>query len=397
MRVLFTFMLLIITANISVYAQLVDTPGNKQLRISNSDSSIYVGINAGMQHLMMGALLLDAEIEGEEAEPAFLQRRARVALVGAIPSSNIRAEFQAGFRNQEIGYVKPTTAANDLVVLDAVLKWNLFNNFELWAGQAKLPGNRERVSSSFQLQLADRSLSSQNYHLDRDIGLQAHYAFKIGNMVLKEAVALSQGEGFDSGFGNVGGYNYTGRLELQPLGAFSGTGDQYLSDLVREDRPRLAIGAAYDYNDNATRDRGQWGTYFTSEFTQRDLVTIVGDLLFKYNGLSISGEYINRSTDLVVVYTDSLSTLREGAFQTGTGIAGQIGYLLRNDIEIAGRYSQIRPDNATLQRDVSQATLGASKYFASNHFRLQTDVSITDIEDATDPFLTWRIQLQWVL
>jgi phosphate-selective porin OprO and OprP len=33
-------------------------------------------------------------------------------------------------------------------VLDAVAKWNFAENFSLWFGQAKLPGNRERVISS---------------------------------------------------------------------------------------------------------------------------------------------------------------------------------------------------------------------------------------------------------
>ena len=38
------------------------------------------------------------------------------------------------------------------------MKWNFYKNFELWFGQAKLPGNRERVVSSGNLQLVDRSI-----------------------------------------------------------------------------------------------------------------------------------------------------------------------------------------------------------------------------------------------
>ena len=36
--------------------------------------------------------------------------------------------------------------------------WNFYENFELWAGQTKLPGNIERVISSGNLQQVDRSL-----------------------------------------------------------------------------------------------------------------------------------------------------------------------------------------------------------------------------------------------
>ena len=37
-------------------------------------------------------------------------------------------------------------------ILDAYLKWNFYKNFEIWAGQTKLRGNRERVISSQNLQ-----------------------------------------------------------------------------------------------------------------------------------------------------------------------------------------------------------------------------------------------------
>ena len=40
--------------------------------------------------------------------------------------------------------------------------WHFAKNWELWAGQTKLPGNVERVISSGDLQLVDRSLLNKD-------------------------------------------------------------------------------------------------------------------------------------------------------------------------------------------------------------------------------------------
>ena len=62
-------------------------------------------------------------------------------------------------------------------ILDAILKWNFYKNFEIWAGQSKLRGNRERVISSQNLQFVDRSLLNSKFTLDRDIGVWLTHHF----------------------------------------------------------------------------------------------------------------------------------------------------------------------------------------------------------------------------
>ena len=56
--------------------------------------------------------------------------------------------------------------------MDAVLKNHINENWSLWFGQTKLPGNRERVYSSQELQFVDRSLVNARFNLDRDVGVQ---------------------------------------------------------------------------------------------------------------------------------------------------------------------------------------------------------------------------------
>ena len=57
--------------------------------------------------------------------------------------------------------------------------WNFHENFELWVGQTKLPGNRERVISSANLQQVDRSLLNSRFNIDRDFGFQLRHHFNL--------------------------------------------------------------------------------------------------------------------------------------------------------------------------------------------------------------------------
>ena len=75
------------------------------------------------------------------------------------------------------------------------MKWNFYKNFELWFGQAKLPGNRERIVSSGNLQFVDRSILNAGFNIDRDLGIQFRHHFNLTDtFIVREALAISQGE-----------------------------------------------------------------------------------------------------------------------------------------------------------------------------------------------------------
>ena len=77
---------------------------------------------------------------------------------------------------------------------------------------------------------------------------------------------------------------------------------------------------------------------------------------------------------------DADSTLYTGSVYTGTGLNLQAGYLLKNNWEFAGRFTQINP-GATTGKDVhSQYTFGISKYVAGHKLKVQTDVSYMTTE-----------------
>ena len=300
-------------------------------------------------------------------------RRARIKGSGNVFTPKISYKFEYDVAN---GYV-----------LDAVLKWNFAGNWTVWFGQTKLPGNIERVFSSQKLQLVDRSLLNSRFTLDRDAGFQLRHHFTIGkSFLIREKIAVSQGECLNQTVSSKG-KGYTARIELLPFGKFTGKGDYFASDLKREEKPKLMLSLTYDYNDNALRTRGQKGAYING--TLRDLQNIQADAHFKYKGLSFFGEYANRT----VIGGSPVNELNE-IYYTGSALNLQAGYLFKNNWELAGRFTQLNPENVTGFNDVNQYTIGFSKYVVGHNLKIQGDIGITQ-EANKDDLLLIRLQTEF--
>ena len=176
----------------------------------------------------------------------------------------------------------------------AILANEFSGNFVLWAGQTKLAGNRERVVSSGDLQMVDRSLLNSRFNIDRDIGLQLRHHFNLTDtFIVKEVFSISQGEGRNVTTGNLGGHQYTSRLEILPFGNFASKGDYRGSDLKFETSPKLAIGVTYDFNNNAVKNRSNQGSYMETDngFYETNINTLFIDLMFTFK-LFDEGNYV---------------------------------------------------------------------------------------------------------
>jgi len=61
-------------------------------------------------------------------------------------------------------------------------------------------------------------LVNSRFNIDRDLGIQLrHHDYLSDKFLIRERIAISQGEGRNITTGNLGGYQYTARLELLPL------------------------------------------------------------------------------------------------------------------------------------------------------------------------------------
>ena len=328
------------------------------------------------------------EMQGDAVETNLLVRRARLKFEGVAINPKFQYKVELGLTNRDHGSPIPQTQNSARMILDAVVQYEIGVNTHLWFGQTKLPGNRERVISSAKLQFVDRSLLNSNYNIDRDMGLQLHQKFGLGTMKAKAIVSVSQGEGRNITTGNLGGFDYTGRLELLPLGAFTSKGDYFGSDLKREETPKLALGLSYDYHDNASRARGNTGSFLSQT---RTLSTIFADMMFKYKGFSVMAEYAIKSSDESPVFADASGL--EYHFVTGSALNIQAGYLLQSDWELAARFTSVTPEAVLPQEDVSMYTLGISKYIDGHNLKVQSDFSMILEGDMEQSYLA-RLQFE---
>ena len=373
--------------------EISDTKFGKGLiNFTAKDSSFSVKFAPRMQFRSFTTWDHDGE-SYEDPEQAFLIRRARLKFDGWALTPKLKYKIELGLSSNDIGGANQFTGNAPRYILDAVLKWNFYENFELWAGQTKLPGNVERVISSGNLQFIDRSILNSRFNIDRDIGLQLHHKINLGEkFVVKEKFALSQGEGRNVNVGNIGGLQYTGRLEFLPFGEFEGKGDYSQSDLEREQSPKVMVGAVYDFNNNAVKTRSNQGSFMileNGEIFETDISTIFVDAVFKYNGLSFLAEYANRDAEEPLAIRTGETNLPDFIVAEGDAFNVQAGYLFKNNYEIAARYSMNDFSEVTNLLDREEYTLGASKYIVGHKLKVQADLNYAR-QDGLNDFISFR-------
>lgn len=327
-------------------------------------------------------------------EHNFIVRRARLKFDGFAYSKKLVYKIELGLSNRDISGANQFNRNTPRYILDAVLKWNFTGNWELWAGQTKLPGNVERVVSSGNLQLIDRSLLNSRFNIDRDLGIQLRHKTNLGgDFLMREKFSVSQGEGRNVTEGNEGGLQYTARLEFLPFGTFKSKGDYSQSDLKREEKPKLMVGVTYNFNEDAVRERGFAGDYMLrsdGSLYETDQTTVFADAMFKYNGFSFMGEYAKRTADDEIATDVDGITPTGDIVLTGNALNLQAGYLFKNNYEIAGRYTSTDYESVTNRDPERQYTLGLNKFIVGHKLKIQSDLSYTSV-DGNEDNITFRL------
>jgi len=384
-----------ICAFLNVNAQESNAPkfGKGLFNLIGQDSTW--SMKVGLRFQTLATSKWDVNNGLSNPKSSMLIRRSRLKFDGFAFSPKLKYKVELGLSNRDQSGASKYTSNAPRYILDAVLKWNFSGNFVLWFGQTKLPGNRERVISSANLQQVDRSLLNSRFTIDRDIGVQLRHHFNLTDTFLvKEIFSIAQGEGRNITTGNVGGHQYTTRVELFPFGNFKSKGDYKGSDLKFEPSPKLSLGVAYDFNNNASKTRSNQGSYMLNDtgFYSTNISTLFVDAMYKHQGFSLMAEYANRTADDAFA-KNSDGSLTGDEVQVGNGLNIQTGYLLSKTVELSGRYTNISLDKEiTGKGSENQYTLGLSKYIAGHSLKVQTDVSYTDIGFKTNQLL-YRVQV----
>lgn len=366
--------------------------GKGMINFIAKDSSFSVKFAPRIQSRYQGQWDYDGEDYGD-ADLNFIVRRARLKFGGFAFTPKLKYKMELGLSNRDISGASIYNRNTPRYILDAVIMWNFHENFELWAGQTKLPGNIERVVSSANLQLIDRSLLNSKFNIDRDMGVQLRHKTKWGgNFITREKFSISQGEGRNVTVGNLGGLQYTSRLELLPFGEFSSKGDYSQGDLKREKSIKAMFGFTYDINNNAVKNRSNMGSYMTQVdggLFETDIETVFIDGVIKYNGFALTGEYANRNAETIEALEANGRTKTGAVVGAGSAINFQGSYLFKNNVEMTLRYTNVDFKEVTRLSDLKQITYGISKYVVGHSLKIQADLTFSQ-SDATRDYVLFR-------
>jgi len=394
--VLAVLLILVFCCPTDLSGQIIPSKFGKGLTIKGQDTTFHLKIGFRFQNLLVSDWDLEDLDQGFSGsnEVTAMVRRSRLKFDGWAYTPKLKYKLELALSNRDNGGgaddPKFGTAAN--IILDAHLTYTFYKNLAIRFGQGKLAGNRERVISSGNLQFVDRSRLNSRFTIDRDVFLQLRHHHTIGdNFLIRESASVSSGEGKNHLTGVNGGYDFTYRVEFLPFGKFQSKGDYVGSAVKRESEPKLAVGFTYDNNNNAGRERGQKGSFIqdsSGSIVGKDLNTIFADLMFKYEGLSVMAEYVDKKADGGPMVVDEADNIL-GEYYTGNAYNIAVGHMFQNNIELAIRYTNV---NAEVASDEKHYTFGLNKFFVGHKLKLQTDVSFID-RDARQNTLLWRTQV----
>jgi hypothetical protein len=290
-------------------------------------------------------------------------RRLRLRLDGYVMNERVRYYIQLNFSRADLDLETELVAQP---IRDAMVYYHFNRNVYIGFGQSKLPGNRQRVISSGNLQFPDRSIANAVFTLDRDFGVFAYWTIPFAGQEVQLKGAFSTGDGRNA-LPIDAGMAYTGRVEWLPLGRFTNKGDYSEGDLEMEPKPKFSIGTTYSFNDDAVRTGGQLGPPL---YASTDMGTFIADMVFKYRGWAVSAEFFDRHSD------EPITSDLEGNVRfvtTGVGLNGQVSKYFKSKYELAMRYTLVEPDAevAQLRKRTEEALLGCTRYLNGHRIKLQ--------------------------
>ena len=361
----------------------MDAHFGKPITFSSKDSSFSLGIGGRIQSLAE----VRHDLNTDKTTVDFSIRRLRLNFAGNAISQKFTYRIQLCFSQRDVSSDN-SLVPNNLFLRDAMLYYSPNKHWRFGFGQTKLPGNRQRQTSSANLQFADRSNTNALFTLDRDKGFWATYTTKTRKKaIISSTFAITSGEGRITS-DKSSGLCYSVRSEVLPFGEFKSNGDYIESDIFFEDRFKLSLAVTYSFNNKTSRVAGQLGEYlFNNQYA--DIHYYGTDWVMKKKGWSFTGELYKRTSKNGVSINAS-NPSKVNFVYSGTGLLLQSGYLFSKKNEFALRYGFTSPDKKAspyISR-VEEYMLAYSHFFFRHNLKLQTDIGY--YRGITQKVLQWR-------
>jgi hypothetical protein len=183
------------------------------------------------------------------------------------------------------------------------------------------------------------------------------------------------------------------------------------ADVMRERSLKLVVGFNYSFNNGISSRRGREGgqiLYLDSLGNESlpDFIKMGVDLMLKYKGFSLLGEYQSTtsivpdnitqrvrnngttSPSFIINGEENIENYINNRMMLGSAYNLQLGYMFKNMFSLDARYTHIESDefsflnNGTFYNRPNYYTFGLSKYFARNYgFKIQAALTYVEVDD----------------
>lgn len=332
--------------------------------VETVDGSFGMGVRARAQ---TRTTVVVPEAEDEDPTADFQIRRLRVTLDAHGWGELVTLKIQLAFAPLDQDPVAPVP------LRDAFVTFAPLRDLKIRAGQMKVPFGRQRVVSSGNQQMVDRSIVTGELNVDRDVGVQLFSEDLFGaNGVLGYNLGVFGGDGRNRVSGGYG-FLYAGRVAVRPVGGE--LGDDLEEVDFRGDKPRLQIAASGAFNHQTDRERSTIGEVFQTG-PWADYAHVGADTSFKFAGLSMTGEFFLRRALVDQNTADVEGELLTDVARSGYGGFFQVGQLIAKKYEISARAGSLHvlgdPEGGLKpEKELG----GALSYYGKKHaLKLQADV-----------------------
>jgi hypothetical protein len=332
--------------------------------VETIDGSFGMGLRARAQ---TRTTVVVPEAEDEDPTADFQIRRLRLTLDAHGWGELVTLKIQLAFAPLDQDPVAPVP------LRDAFVTFAPLRDLKIRAGQMKVPFGRQRVVSSGNQQMVDRSIVTGELNVDRDVGVQLFSEDLFGaSGVLGYNLGVFGGDGRNRVSGGYG-FLYAGRVAVRPVGGE--LGDDLEEVDFRGDKPRLQLAASGAFNHQTDRERSTIGEVFQTG-PWADYAHVGADTSFKFAGLSMTGEFFLRRA-LVDRNTAEVEGERlTDVARSGYGGFFQVGQLIAKKYEISARAGSLHvlgdPEGGL---EPEKELGGALSYYGKKHaLKLQADV-----------------------
>jgi phosphate-selective porin OprO and OprP len=310
----------------------------------------------------------------------FTIRRARL-LLKAKYKEEIGFNFQLAFapEEQESDNVNP--------MRDVYLQWTHWRDLQVRIGQMKVPYERQYLTSSSNLELADRGVGVGEFHLERDVGIMLKSDDLFGLGRFQYAIAVMGGEGRNR-IGLNQGLLFVGRVTVTPFGAFKD--DLVDADLVKHKLPKLALAFSYGRNNATGREKSTQGHFYKNGVLDYD--HLAADLIFKWQGLSLQAAWLwRRGSKAFLEGADGSFELTRSGYAWWT----QLSYTPVKYVGFGARYGDVFPMGIPTAVKRSRELGGyVNGYVFGNDLKLTADYLYLTNEDWTVGNHQLRLQVE---